>query len=100
MILLSKFNCVTYGLPTIQLEVLNIRRHLFKVSTRGKGHCTDGRHHLVNKNSDFLPFLLFFNYVWNAWIGGGTYLIWLDKGLSQDSSAIGLRFLSYLEQKL
>ena len=45
-----------------------------------------------------ISFYYFFNYVWPVRIGGGKIIIWLDRGLRQDSIAIGLRSLSCIKK--
>ena len=59
-IIVVKLNMRLYGVPTIQMEVITTRRHVLKIPTCGKGHYTDGGQHWLIKNSDFMPFLLFF----------------------------------------
>ena len=73
------------------MEVLTIGSHLFKVSTRGKGHCTDVDIIGELKTQIFCLFYYFFNFVWPVRIGGGTSIIWLDRGLSQYSISISFR---------
>ena len=45
-------------------------------------------------------FNYFFNYVQPIQIGGGTSIIWLDRGLSQDSISIVLRSLYCIQKML
>ena len=40
-----KLKMRSYGVPTIQMEVITILSHVLKISTRGKGHCTDDGQH-------------------------------------------------------
>ena len=56
-----------YGVPTIQMEVITIGIHVFKIPTRGKGHCTEDGQHWWIKNSYFLPFLLFFSILYGLY---------------------------------
>lgn len=52
------------------------------------------------KTQIFCLFYYFFNFVQPIRMGGGTSLIWLDRGLSQDSIEIFLNYLSYIKKKL
>ena len=63
-IIVVKLNMRLYGVPTIQMEVITTQRNVLEIPTCEKGHYTDGGQHWSIKNLDFLPFLLFFNFVW------------------------------------
>ena len=59
-IIVVKLKMRLYGVPTIQMEVITIPRHVLKIPTHGKCHYMDGGQHWSIKNSNFMPFLLFF----------------------------------------
>ena len=41
-IIVVKLKMRLYGVATIQMEVINIVRHVFNIPTHGKGHCMNG----------------------------------------------------------
>ena len=44
-IIVVKLKMRLYGVPKIQMEVITVGRHVFKIPTRGKGHCMEGGQH-------------------------------------------------------
>ena len=44
-IIVFKLKMRLYGVPIIQIEFINIGRHVINIPTHGKGHCIDGGQH-------------------------------------------------------
>ena len=66
-IIVVKLKIRLYGVPTIQMEVITIGRHVFKIPTRGKGHCTDGGQHWRIKKTQIFYLFYFFSILYGLY---------------------------------